>query len=241
MNDEVRAEPTLVVPLRMLIEQALADENVKHLGGEIQSFAELIKPESLHLLAEQSPGVLAYLAFHPTADMPVADYVKNGSLSSDSGNRILVLFVADNVGSNAGLSEAAKVLSIPGVKVESGIHPAYRMIDLLFEPDPSPPLPGIAFFKSFDAGAEAVYVSLAGLDTSLLVTERMRTVFSLVTEVGYPAAADKFADKVSAALQKKRLPYARTGSKSLSEWFIRGYQVIYDHRSDILAVAGLFT
>jgi len=240
MDNEARGGSTQVIPLRTLIEQARADDNIKHLSGEIESFAELIKPESLNLLAEQSPGVLAYLAFHPAADTPVAEYVKNGSLSSDSGRRILVLFAADNVNLTAGLSDATTVLSIPGIKVESGICPSYEMIRLLFEPDPSPPLPGIAFFKSFAAGAEAVYVSLDRLETSLQVTERLRATFSLVTEVGYPASPDKFADKVSVALQKQRLPHTRSGRKSLGEWFVRGYQYIYDHRSDIVAVAGLF-
>jgi hypothetical protein len=229
-----------VVYLRILIEQASADKDIKHLAGAIRSFDELVKPENLDRLAEQSPGILAYLAFHPVADTPVADYVKNGSLSSDSGNRILVLFTADKADWTPGYIDAAAVMAVPGVTIESGIHPSYTMIRLLFEPAPSPPLPGIAFFKGFSADAEAVYISLAGLESSLQVTERLRTVFSLVTEVGYPAPVGKFADKVSVALQKRRLPYVRSGSKSLREWFVRGYQVIYDHRSDIVAVAGLF-
>jgi hypothetical protein len=239
MDDETGEQPMLLVPVRTLIEQALADDHIKHLGGEVRSFDELMKPESLRLLADQSPGVLAYLAFHPVADAPVAEYIKNGSLASDSGSRILVLFTTDK--SDLALrSEAGGALSIPGVTVESGIHPSYEMIRLLFEPDPSPPLPGIAFFKGFAADSEAVYVSLAGLGNSLEITGRMRTVFSLVTEVGYPAPAGKFADRVSVALQKQRLPYARSGSKSLGEWFVRGYQFIYDRRSDIVAIAGLF-
>jgi hypothetical protein len=240
MDDEVNEQPVLMVPVRTLIEQALADDDVKHLAGEVRSFDELMKPESLRLLADQSPGILAYLAFHPVADAPVAEYIKNGSLASDSGRRILVLFTTDKSDFTLGF-EAGSALSIPGVTVESGIHPSYEMIRLLFEPDPSPPLPGIAFFKSFAAGSEAVYVSMADLENPLEVTKRMRAVFSLVTEVGYPAPAEKFADRVSTALQKQRLPYARSGSKSLAEWFVRGYQFIYDHSSDIVAVAGLFT
>jgi hypothetical protein len=240
MTAETSDEPNQVEYLHTLIEAASADENKKHFAGEILSFDELVKPENLDRWVEQSPGILAFLAFHPVADAPVADYVKNGSLSSDSGNRIWVLFAADKVVWSVGSVNAAAVMAVPGVAVDTGIHPSYEMIRLLFEPAPSPPLPGIAFFKDFSPGAEAVYVSLAGLETSLQVTERMRAVFSLVSEVGYSQSPDKFAKKVSVALQKQRLPHAISGSRSLREWFIRGYQSIYDHKSDIVSVVGLF-
>jgi hypothetical protein len=237
--DAAGETPTMVIPLRALIEEANAAEGIKHLEGEISSFQELLQPGSLERLAAASPGVLAYLAFHPQADTPVAEYVKHGSLGGDSGPRILVLFASDAASWTMKRSDDPSLFSVPGLTVNSEVHPSYEMIKALFAPVPSPPLPGIVFFQDFAESSEAVYASLAGLETSLQVTERMRAIFSAVEASAFPAKPERFADSVSVALEKHRLAHARSGPKSLREWFVHGYQAIYDHRGDILAVAAL--
>jgi hypothetical protein len=242
MDDTVGAAgemPTMVVPLRVVIEEANAAEGIKHLEGEINSFQQLLQPGSLEQLVAASPGLLAYLAFHPQADTSVAEYVKHGSLGSDSGSRILVLFAADAASWTIKRSDDASLFSVPGLTVNSEVHPSYEMIKTLFAPAPSPPLPGIVFFQDFAENSEAVYASLAGLETSLQVTERMRTIFSVVEASAFPGKPERFADSVSVALEKHRLAHARSGPKSLREWFVHGCQAIYDHRGDILAVAAL--
>lgn len=230
---------SMLVPLRMLLGEAIAPGYIKHIVGEVTSFAELLRPENLDRLAATSPGMLAFLAFHPDADLPVTEYVRNGSLAGDSGARILVLLAASGAKVIPRTSDDPQLFAIPGVAVSSDLHPSYEMVRMLFEPLPSPPLPGIVLFRDFGEDSEAVYASLSGLDTAAQVTERMRTVLSLVAQAGFPKDPADFADNVSVALQKQRLPYARTGRRSLGEWFVRGYQVIYDHRGDILAAAAL--
>jgi hypothetical protein len=180
--------------------------------------------------------VLAYLAFHPAADAPVAEYVVNGSLNSDSGTKVLVLFTTSTATLLA--PNPTPAVSVPGVSIQSGIHPSYEMVRMLFDPRPSPPLPAIVLFKSFVPEAEAVCLSLSGLDSSAKVTERLRMAFAIATEAA-SKPDDKFANVVSVAFQKQRFPYDRTGRKSLREWFVRGYQLTYDHRGDIEALIPL--
>ena len=229
----------MLVSLRMLIEEANAPGDVKHLVGEIRSFDELLRPQSLDRLAAASPGVLAYLAFHPDADLPVTQYVRNGSLAGDSGPKILVLFAASGAAWTPRTSDDPELFAVPGVAVSSEVHPSYEMIRMLFAPQPSPPLPGIVFFRDFGEDSEAVYASLSGLDTAAEVTQRMRTLLSLVAETGAATDSAHFANDISVALQKQRLPHSRTGKRSMREWFVRGYQAVYDHRGDILAAAAL--
>ncbi|HEU5333028.1 MAG TPA: hypothetical protein VFU73_09695 [Actinocrinis sp.] len=242
MDDTIGAaggRSSMLVSVRMLIEEANAPGDVKHLVGEVRSFEELLRPESLDRLAAASPGVLAYLAFHPDADLPVTEYVRNGSLAGDSGPRILVLFAASGAAWAPRTSDDPRLFAIPGVAVSSDVHPSYEMIRTLFTPQPSPPLPGIVFFRDFGEDSEAVYASLSGLDTAAQVTERMRAILSLVAQAGTAKEPEHFADDISIALQKQRLPHARTGRRSLREWFVHGYQAVYDHRGDILAAAAL--
>lgn len=241
MSDEYSAAagPTLLVPLRNLLEQAGASPDVKYLAGEVQSFDELLRPENLDKLAEASPGVLAFLAFHPGVDTPVTDYVKAGSLASDSGRRVLVLFSSSARVFSPTDSDDASIFSgavaIPGVKVDAAIQPAYEMIRVLFEPDPSPPLPGIALFKDF-TDSEVVYAGLSGLASAGDVAGRLRDIFALAAEAGADASDRRFADVVSVALEKRRIPHQRTGRRSAREWFVRGYLFLWDNRSDIIAV-----
>jgi hypothetical protein len=243
VSDEFGAAggPTLLVPLRNLLEQASASVEVKHLAGEVQSFEELLRPENLDRLADASPGVLAFLAFHVGADTTITEYVKAGSLASDSGRKVLVLFSSDTRVFSPTYSDDASVFSgadaIPGVKIDAGIQPAYEMIRLLFEPDPAPPLPGIALFKDF-TDSEVVYAKLSGLATPGEVAERLRQIFALAAEAGALASDRTFAEAVSVGLEKRRIPHLTTGRTSVREWFVRGYQFLWDNRSDIIAGIG---
>jgi hypothetical protein len=231
----------LLVPLRNMLEQASASAGIKHLAGEVQSFEELLRPENLDRLADASPGVLAFMAFHPGVDTTITEYVRAGSLASDSGRKVLVLFSSETRVFSPTDSDDASVFSgagaIPGVKIDAGIHPAYEMIRMLFEPDPAPPLPGIALFKDF-SDSEVIYAKLTGLATPGDVAGRLREIFALAAEAGAPASDRTFADAVSVALEKRRIPHLRTGRTSVREWFVRGYQFLWDNRSDIIAAIG---
>jgi len=245
IGESASGGPSAVVSVRSLLEQVAAVDHVKHLAGEVKSFQELLQPANLDRLAKASPGGLAYLAFHPTADSAIADYIKGGSLASDSGRGVLVLFTTSvQVWSTTSSDDPALFTpppagGIPGLTVDAGIHPSYEMIRLLFEPKPPPPLPGIALFKDFSADSDVVFASLAEDDTSFKVTQSLRKIFAIVESVGVPQTASKFADAVSVALQQQRIPHQQSGGTSVREWFVRSYQFLWDNKSDIVAVAGL--
>jgi hypothetical protein len=242
-DNDAADDLTLLVPLRGLLEQAVASANTKHFTGEVKLSEELLRPDVLdRVVAQLNPAVIAFLAFYPPVDTPIADYVKAGSLSSDSGQKVFVLFTTDThvftpkYAGDPGVFSGQEIA--PGIQIDTGIHPAYEMVRTLFEPDPAPNLPGIALFKSFE-DSDVVYVELSGLTSPLDVAQRLRQVFALATESAQ-AGDRKFADAVSARLQQQRIPYRRTGRRSVREWFIRGYQFLWDNRSDIIAAATPF-
>jgi hypothetical protein len=234
-----RHEPALLLPVRSLLEEAAATDNVKGLIGNVRSFKEFLRPEVLDQVAAQSPGALGFLAFHPGIDKPITEYVQAGSMASDSGSRVLVFFTTDSQVSAPTYSDDptlfAGAQAIPGVEVQSGVHPAYEVMRLLYEPAAPPALPGLALFKDFTQ-SEVVYVELAGLATPLDVAQRLRDAFALAAEHAVDRGGQGFADTVSAALQKQRVPHSRTGHRSLHEWFIKACQVVWDNKSDVIAV-----
>lgn len=234
----------MLVPLRSLLEQSVASTRIKHYTGDVKLSEELLRPDVLdRVVAQLNPAVIAFLAFYPPVDTPIADYVKAGSLSSDSGQKVFVLFTTDThvftpkYSGDAGIFSGGDI--VPGIHIDAGIHPAYEMVRTLFEPDPAPNLPGIALFKDF-GDSDVVYVELSELTSPLDVARRLREVFALATEAAAQASDRKFADTASAKLQQQRIPYRRSGRRSVREWFIRGYQFLWDNRSDIIAAATPF-
>jgi hypothetical protein len=228
----------LVLSFSSFIEEAIAKEDVDKLSGNVSSFDKLVRKESLELLEKKHEGLFAYLAFHPKADQPVADYVKNGTLASDSGPNILVLFTLDAEAKWAAPMSSDAFDS--WLDLDNSVHPSYELIRIMFAQTVVPPLPGIVFFDCFTKEREPVYVSLQGLSDPAQVKEVMRTVFSLA-DYAYRSSRERgsFAEGFGVELQKKRIGYQKAGRKSMMEWLVKAYQVVWDHKGDIVSVVGL--
>jgi hypothetical protein len=201
---------------------------------------ELLKEEHLQLLERRLGDVVfAFLAFHPWADSAVLDYVEGGTLASDSGPDIMVLFTVAqdaSMGSDIDQSSFADWL-----KIDAGEQPSYVMIRELFEPASVPPLPGIAFFERFTSPSEVVYFDLASLDRDA-IRQRMREIFSLAgraARVNREQPGRSFADVLAVSAQRERRPFARSGPVSMRQWLVKSYQFAGDHFGDIVSVVPL--
>lgn len=226
----------LAISVLSMLEE-LAAGNQKKLAGNVKDAESLLQPETLNELAQSVP-LAAFLAFHPATDQAVMDYVRSGALSADSGPRILVLFALDQTASApipVGLQSFSQWLEL-----DTTSHPSYDLVRLLFDERAVPPLPGIVFFASVGDRTDAVYVELAGLNSVVEVQARLRQVFAVADDLvrdGHPGAG--FGDDFGTRLKAKRVPYVRTQRASFLEWLVHGFQLIGDHRGDIVAVAGL--
>ncbi|MFD7835312.1 hypothetical protein [Streptomyces sp. NPDC059761] len=222
------------ISLASLIEEAVADADIKKLSGNVTSFELLRTEESFIALEQAHSGVFAFLAFHPEADGAVADYVREGTLGSDSGAHILVLYTDD-----AALRTPGRTLAVDGVDIDSGVHPAYEMARTLFAPKTPPPLPGIIFVDRFTGEGCALYSGLDELSDAAEVRGRLRALFALAENaLGPEPNRDKFGKSFGIALQAAQIPYERAGRASLREWLIRGYQNVVQRGSDLVTVIG---
>jgi hypothetical protein len=226
----------IVQSFQTLLEQAAAAPGWKNATGNIRSLDDLLQPAHLEALERHHPGVFAFLAFHPNGDRAVADYVRGGTLSSDSGPGVLVLFVHDVP---TGLPTMFDPHALgEWISLDHEEHPAYEMVRLLFAPERVPPLPGIVFFERFTTGAEPLYVHLHDLSDEDAVRRRLRSVFSLVDAAS--RAGGGFVDRAAAALQKEVVPYQRVEAASMREWLFRGYRLLSRSKGDIVTVLSSF-
>ena len=222
------------ISLATLIEEAVADHNIKQLTGQVTSFDRLFQEDNLIALEQSYPAIFAFLAFHPLADAAIADYVKEDTLGSDSGTKILVLFTLD-----ATVRTSGPQLAADGVQIDSGVHPAYEMVRTLFAPKPPPPLPGIIFVSRFSGDGPAVYVQLDEFADTTAVRGRLRTVFAMAEKAfGPDENREKFAGSFATALQKAQIPHTQSGRTSMREWLVRSVQFAAKYRSDLIAIIG---
>jgi hypothetical protein len=226
-----------VQSLRTVLEEGLAARSEsKNLSGNVRDMSELLRPETMQALADKVP-MLAFLAFNPSTDKLLADYVLSGGLGVDSGPNLLVLFNLDRpvnrplrLGSDAFAS---------WLEVESGAHPAYEMVRLLFEPDVVPPLPGIAFFAVGAARQRAVFVAFDQLKSIEELQQQIRQLFSMADAAARSATGMRGIDRLSSALQADRIAHVRTGGISVQEWLVRTQQFLGDNFASIVSVASL--
>ena len=230
----------LVISLQAQIEAALADPNIKHASGNVQSFKELFKKENIMLLEEKHDGLFAYLAFHPDVDRPIVDYIQAGSLSDDSGEQMLVFFTLKTKAHTPKQLTSSSMTN--WLQVDNAVHPAYQVIRMLF-PDEAVALPGIAIFDQFSKpDRAAVYVSLQGLEDADKVRASLRTIFALANKSLKDTKANgkSFEDEFAVLLKKNKIAYNKSGKKTLLEWFIGAYQYIDANKGDLVSFIRLF-
>lgn len=95
------------------------------------------------------------MAFHPKSDHLISEYIEYGSLGSDAGKQILVLFIATQMSSPTPINKE----NLEFIQIDDSTHPAYDAIKHLF-PGSTVSLPGIAFFDSFLEPKDSIYVPL---------------------------------------------------------------------------------
>jgi hypothetical protein len=232
----------LVTSLSTLLEEAAADPDIKRLEGNIKSFEQLLDADTAHRLELIHDGTFAFVAFHPLGDPAVTAYLTEGTLSSDSGDQVLCLFTL-NVEARAPTVIGSEALGSV-VEIGDGIQAAQQLVRDAFAPKPAPPLPGILFFPTLTQATGAAYLSLSGLTTAQEVRERLRLLFGLAERATRRSHEQgqgpmEFMHHFGVALTKAKLPYETTERRSMHEWLVRSYQAIWEHRGDIVAVAGV--
>jgi hypothetical protein len=231
---------TWVVSLSSLIEEAaLGGGGIKRASGNVLSPEALLNEDNLLALEQSTPGIFAFLAFHPRGDRALMEYLEDGTLGSDSGPNILVLFT---LSTDAG---APLVLATDAfaqwLHIDEGELPCQRLIRELFEPGPVPPLPGLLVFDSFLQPGEGIYLDLSKETSSEELRRSLRSAFALLDHAvrtgkdGKRSVADRFA----VAAQRDRRQIYRSKRVSMRQWLVRAYQLLADHSGDIAAAISL--
>lgn len=229
-----RAGDLITVSLTELIEQAVADPNQKNLTGSLEDFMRLLGEENLARLEAAHQGAFAFLVFHPSADGYIADYLRRGTLGSDSGPKVLAFVTLDEDAMSAPSSPVPD-----GVAVDGRIHIAYEVTRSLFSPQAPPPLPGVVFTGGLSGANDAVYTPLGDVADEDDVRSRLRLMFSLADQA-LDASRDRsdFPDRFAKALVSEGIAYQRSGRRSLAEWVARSYHLIVDHGLEWVTVLG---
>ncbi|MFF1767072.1 hypothetical protein [Streptomyces sp. NPDC058249] len=222
------------ISLVELIEHAVSDPHQKNWTGSLEHFDEMLRQENLAQLEAAHRGAFAFLVFHPSADIHVAEYVRVGTLASDSGPRVLTFFTLDE---SATVSQSSAVLA--GGPADTAVHLSYEMTRRLFSPTVPPPLPGVIFIGQLSTDGDAVYVPLGDLQDDSGVRERLRILFSLadqaLVEDVDPA---EFTNRFSRKLIPLKIEYSRSGKAPLGEWLAKSYRRVVSHGWELVTLVG---
>jgi hypothetical protein len=217
-----------------ILQESVSIAGEKRLSGGIRSLNDLLNSPSFGKL-QSSYNLFCFLAFHPQIDTLVEEYLEKGSIASDSGKQILVLFIAN---SETRMPTIIKKADLDfGIQIESSIHPAYEAVETLF-PGKKMDLPGLIFFDRFVDAKNSVYISFLGEDSVAKVASLCRSIFS-IAQNSYNMSRNQehdFFNDFCVQLAKKRISYDRTQETSFREWLVKIYNKAADHKSDILTV-----
>jgi len=222
------------------MEEALASEGVKYATGNVKTIEELFSEKNIAVLKQHFQGVFAFLGFHPKVDTGITSYICSGSITSDSGPDILVLFTLDTPATSPVELESQSFKK--WIELDTRVHPSYTIIRDMFKDPVALPFPGIVFFEDFMQLQNPIYIHISDSSNEDAVRQQMRLLFSL-TEKAYNVSLESgkgFLDILAESLQKNRLPYERGHDISAREWFVNAFRIIGKHFGDIVSVVQLF-
>jgi hypothetical protein len=223
------------ISLVKLIEEAsyLQDANTKNLAGSITDPA--LFDQNRRALQSMHRGLYSFMAFHPNVDRSVAEYIEAGSIGSDSGQNILVLFF-----STKELRFPRKInqtdLNV-GFELDPAVHPAYEFAQWLLPGQVAPKFPGIFFMDRVVDSIEALYVPITKHETPAEVADFCRSVFLLAIKVLKRDSQEPFSfDSFATTLMKSGFEYQRTSEASVGEWMISGYRFSKKYGATIVSI-----
>ena len=226
-----------VISLQSLMEEAVATPERKNLTGNVSVIEDLFSEKNRTALKQHFPGVLAFLGFHPGVDSGIISYISSGSLSSDSGLNILVLFtLGTSATSPIELNDQA---FNKWIKLDTSVQPSYTLIRSMFHDPATLVFPGVIFFEDFLQDQNPVYVPITDAANEDAVRKQMRQLFA-IAEKAYAISEKGFLDHLAQTLQKEHLAYERGRDMSAKEWFVNAFRSIGKHFGDIVSVIQLF-
>ena len=223
------------ISLVKLIEEAayLEDASTKNLAGSITD--PTLFDNNRRALQSMHRGLYSFMAFHPNADKSVADYIEAGSVGSDSGQNILVLFF-----STKELRFPRKIkqddLNV-GFELDTTVHPAYELAQWLMPGQVAPKFPGIFFMDRIVDSIEALYVPITKHATAAEVADFCRSIFLVANKSLKRDSGEPFSfNSLATTLMKNGFEYHRTSEASIGEWLLSAYQFSKKHGATIVAV-----
>jgi hypothetical protein len=214
---------------RRVLETAIDDPSEKKARGPVQDVEMLLQESTLSALDRQFVGCYAVFIHDAEVDTAVSDYVNGFTLTTDTGNNILALYIPRR----AGLHGADAPPPDAAALVDFVRH--------LF-PQEHIQVPGIVLLARLATACDPVYVPLGGLDGLSKVAARARSALACAAEAAahYPDPQG-FSDTLGRSLALADTPYSRAHGKKVAEYLIVALRMLWNAKSDIIALVKLGT
>lgn len=228
----------LIHSLISIIETAIADSNVKNATGNIrfEETPELLKKENLQILEDNFNGVFCFVSFNSLIDRPIADYVRSGAISEDSGRNILILFFLDKT------AFRPQTLSHNAfekwIDLDQEANPSHSLTLNLFAGQAPPKMPGMLFVDKLSDVTEPIFVSLEGIVSLEDAALKARRIFQLATESYINTLVEEdneFVKRFAVLLAKDNIKYQRAKSTSVNEALIKSFNYAKQHIGEIVS------
>lgn len=224
-----------ILSVSSLIEEAaFGNTTFRRDSGNIASLEEMLKAENV-LKFENEYNAFAFLSFHPNGDKNVIEYLSSQTIADDSGPDILVLFIFPS--KTTSLKYITKS-DFENIQIRKSNLDSSTLLNEIFEGKKTPILPGITFFKNFNAINEAVYFSLEGLSSNE-IRQKLRKIFSIVNNLISNKTDKNFSAALASKSQLKKLDPILSNKTSMRLWLIKAFQYVGKHFSDIVAILNL--
>lgn len=224
-----------IIPLSNLINSVdYTNSGVKNATGMIRDWEKLLQPETIERLRAQHQGVICYLAFDSLMDTELLNYIQTGSLSSEAGDEVLILFSINKIVESMTMIEEEELKEIIEFDHKENVN--HKVLQAYFNDASYQALPGLLIFDNIANSKNSIYVPL-NKTAHPQQLDGLRKVLEIIhQQIGKRGFKSSLIDAIATDLVREKLEYEKNNNYSFGEGIILFYRILMKAKSDLISI-----
>lgn len=132
------------------------NSKIKNATGLIKDVELLLNSNAIESLQKKHKGIFCYLALDTQIDSELYEYIKTGSLASESGDNLIILYSINTNINSIKVIENDKLQDFFDFDYKSNIN--IEIIQALYGDNLIPSLPGLLVFDNLPNSIKSIYI-----------------------------------------------------------------------------------
>lgn len=207
----------------------------KRATGLVDEWERLLNPEFIELLRSEHNGIFCHLFFNPIVDKEVNTFIESGALSSEAGDKIIVLLSAQEV-ENTKRTRKGGILN-NHIKLDFNTGSNEKIFKYYFGNDLNAVLPGFIVFDCVPKSRRCIFFSFMNQNTTEV--GNARRVLKLIHECYHKSDKANFLNHLAKSALLENIEFTKNYELSFGEFVVYTFKILKEYKSELFSLMSI--